>query len=296
MVSHAGEAFALGAAVCWAIGPLIAYHGVAALGTFRFAQYRYALSTLMLGGIVLVAGYFSLPATSALLLLVLSGALGVAAGEASLFRAVYLLGPRRASMAFSVHAPVTAFMAVVVFHETFSVPALAGVILAAFGVWLALACRPDTERSRGVWHIEDGLRPGLACVGAAVVFQVLGALLAKPAMEVVDPVLASTIRTASAMVVFLPFYLLYGERTGRVQSAGMGWVALSAGISTVAGMTLLLAAFARTELYRAVILSSLAPALQVLLLRVFRGERFPVGAWAGTVIAIAGAILAALST
>jgi drug/metabolite transporter (DMT)-like permease len=61
-------------------------------------------------------------------------------------------------------------------------------------------------------------------------------------------------------------------------------------------MTLLLAAFARTELYRAVILSSLAPALQVLLLRVFRGERFPVGVWAGTVIAIAGAILAALST
>jgi hypothetical protein len=29
-------------------------------------------------------------------------------------------------------------------------------------------------------------------------------------------------------VVFLPFYLLHGERTCRVQSAGMGWVALSA--------------------------------------------------------------------
>ena len=53
-------------------------------------------------------------------------------------------------------------------------------------------------------------------------------------------------------------------------------------------MTFLLAAFAHTEIFRAVIISSLAPVIYIILISVLRNARFPALAWVGTGMAIAG--------
>ncbi|MCY1557793.1 EamA-like transporter family protein [compost metagenome] len=72
-------------------------------------------------------------------------------------------------------------------------------------------------------------------------------------------------------------------------------VLVSALISTIGGMTFLLAALASTGIVRAVILSSMSPVIYIFLMSVFRGERFPVAAWVGSIVAVVGAAMAILA-
>ena len=66
-------------------------------------------------------------------------------------------------------------------------------------------------------------------------------------------------------------------------------------VSTIGGMTLLLAALASAGIVRAVILSSMSPVIYIFLMSVFRGERFPVLAWIGSIMAVVGAAIAILA-
>jgi drug/metabolite transporter (DMT)-like permease len=125
----------------------------------------------------------------------------------------------------------------------------------------------------------------------AVVCQVIGALLSKQAVSTVQPVFASFIRTGSAAIAFLPIYMILRERRCCTTPGSLRYVAYSAGISTVGGMTFLLMAFANTEIFRAVIISSLAPVVYIVFMSVFRGDRFPLMAWIGTLMAILGTAL-----
>jgi len=286
-----GEFFALGAAVFWAIGPLVAYLGVDKLGTFRFSMYRFALSTLALAVLSLSAGQVSWDQTQALWILAVSGVIGVALGEACLFQAVFLLGPRIASIIFSLHSPIAAFVGARIFGEKMALSATFGMLIAVSGVMIAVLFRSSSEKSGGRWHKPSYYRLGFMLAFVSVFCQVVGALLSKEAIGAVEPIFASFIRTASATVAFFPIFLILRERDRRISLGALKYVVYSAGISTVGGMTFLLVAFANTEIYRAVVISSLAPVIYIILMSVFRGERFPVAAWIGTLLAILGASL-----
>lgn len=283
-----GEFFALGAALCWAIGPLLAYAGVERLGTFRFSMMRFALSAFALGILAAATGQLTVIDSSAFWTLVASGILGVAFGEACLFQAVFLLGPRIASVVFSMHAPITALLGGILFREVVSFNQLAGIVIAAVGVTLAITFRSASEKLGGKWHKARPSSKGLILALLAVAFQVCGALLSKAGVASVEPIAASFIRTASAAIAFIPIFLLFRERDKEVSPSALKYVAYSAGISTIGGMTFLLAAFANTEIYKAVMISSLAPVLFILIMTVFGRERFPILAWCGTIMAVAG--------
>lgn len=286
-----GEASALAASLCWAIGPLVAYHGVELLGTFRFAQARFIVAT---------AGLFALAATNNVLpnfstpglpMLALSGIIGIALGEASLFQAVYLLGPRRASLLYVLNAPVIAIFGSIIFDEVLSSVSIAGIIAVLIGVASAIyyrnphetSTRSDSERSRG-----------LACAIAAAVCQAIGVLLAKRPLASVDPLEAALVRTIAATIAFVPIFMLFREKNRRIKIPELRYVAYSAVISTIGGMTFSLFALARTSIAYAAVLSSLSPVILIVILRVVRRQRFAVGAWIGTVLAVAGVVFIVL--
>jgi drug/metabolite transporter (DMT)-like permease len=81
---------------------------------------------------------------------------------------------------------------------------------------------------------------------------------------------------------------VFREREKAISPAALKYVAYSAGVSTIGGMTFLLAAFAYTEIYKAVTISSLAPVLYIVIMTIFARDRFPVLAWCGTIIAVFG--------
>jgi drug/metabolite transporter (DMT)-like permease len=287
----AGELFALGAAICWAIGPLVAYFGVDKLGIFRFSMYRFALSALVLALLSFGSGQVDWSDTQALWTLALSGVIGVAFGEACLFQAVFLLGPRIASIIFSLHSPISAFVGAWIFSEELSLQAALGIMIAVMGVMIAILFRSNSEKAGGQWYKPDKFEIGLMLAAIAVIFQIVGALLSKQAISTVEPLFASFIRTASAAIAFFPIFCILRESSSRTTPHALQYVAYSAGISTVGGMTFLLAAFANTEIFRAVIISSLAPVIYIILMSIFRGDRFPTMAWIGTLMAIFGTAL-----
>lgn len=288
-----GESFALGAALCWAVGPLIAYRGVEALGTIRFSQSRYCISALILFILTACFGSFDGGNVRSISLLVLSGIIGTACGETALFQAVSLLGPRRASIIFSLHAPMTALLGAVLFSESISPSNFGGVVLSVIGVYTALIFRSTSEKTGGAWHKQGKFGKGVLFACAAVAFQIIGALLAKEVSATITPFFASFLRTSSAAIAFFPvFLLLRGHKSyNPAQTAELRFVLYSALVSTVGGMTLLLAAFASTEIFRAVIIASLSPILYILIMGMTRGERFPLGAWIGTITAVCGVVL-----
>jgi drug/metabolite transporter (DMT)-like permease len=286
-----GEGFALGAAICWAVGPLIAYRGIDALGTFRFSQFRYCISAIILFVLAASFGSFDLSDGRSVVFLIMSGVVGVAFGELALFQAIYLLGPRIAPVIFSLHAPITAFLGAAIFAETISRLSFAGVLMAVAGVCTAIIFRSSSEKAGGEWHKSGKIGKGVLLAVTAVVFQVTGALLAKEVVSHMNPLFASFLRTGGAAVAFLPVFALWGERARAVQTADLRFVLYSAAVSTVGGMTFLLAAFAYTQIFRAVVITSLSPVLYILIMGIFRGERFPLGAWLGTLVAVCGVVL-----
>ena len=293
-VPFVGESFALGAAFCWAIGPLVAYKGIAGFGTFRFSMYRFAISALALFAIAMSLGQIDTSNIRALAFLAASGVIGVAMGEAALFQAVFLLGPRRSSLIFALHAPLTAISGGVLFRETISLQSLLGVTLAFGGVYTAVIIRSQTEQSGGTYYKPEAVRFGLLLVALAVFCQVCGALLAKEVIDEVEPFFASFTRTFAAAIAFVPVFLVFKEQPKTGVSENLRFVFLSAFVSTIGGMTFLLAAFANTEIYRAVILSSLSPVIYIVLMSAFRGERFALLAWAGTIVAVLGVVVTIL--
>lgn len=294
-ISYLGEGFALGAAFCWAVGPLVAYKGVAALGTFRFSMYRFAISAFALFSIAWALGQLDFSDARTLAMLSLSGVVGVAFGEAALFQAVYLLGPRRSSLIFTLHAPLTAILGAMIFRESVTPGSLAGVSLAFAGVYVAVIFKSSAESTGGEFDKPNAIKTGLILVALAVICQVAGALFAKEVIDNVEPFFASFTRTCAAAIAFLPVFLLLREKQSADLGNSLSFVALSALVSTIGGMTFLLAAFANTELFRAVILSSLSPVIYIILMALFKGERFPPLAWLGTVMAVTGVTVTVLS-
>jgi drug/metabolite transporter (DMT)-like permease len=296
-LSLAGSAFALGAALCWAIGPLIAYRGVQLLGTFRFSMYRFTLSALVLFLIAFSLDQLQFDDVRTLALLALSGVIGVAIGEAALFQAVYLLGPRRSSLIFTLHAPLTAITGSLIFNETPSSIATIGVMLAFAGVYIAVIFRSAAEKSSSKHTKAHTLKAGLFLVILAVLCQIVGVMLVKEVISNVEPFFASFVRTGAACIAFLPIFFLWrGDKEPENQLRSLRPVALSALVSTIGGMTFLLAAFASTDIVRAVIFSSLSPVFYIILMSAFRSERFPLPVWFGTTIAVSGVVIATLSS
>lgn len=293
-VPFVGEACAIGAALCWAVGPLIAFKGVDLLGTFWFSMYRFTLSAFALFIISLVLSQIEFGDPWTLARLAASGVIGVAAGEAVLFHAVYLLGPRRSSLIFTLHAPLTAIMGGIIFRENVTLSSVLGVTLAFSGVYTAVIFRSQAEKQGGKHYKKNAIQLGLILVFIAVVCQVFGALLAKEAISNIEPFFASFVRTFAACIAFFPIFLVRREKKSPSHNGSFQYVALSALVSTVGGMTFLLAAFATIEIFQAVILSSLSPVFYIIIMSVFRGDKFPFAAWVGTIVAVLGVIITVL--
>lgn len=294
-VPFLGEGFALGASVCWAIGPLVAYKGVEALGTFRFSMVRFFTAALALLLIAWALGQLQFDHTRAMAYLAASGVIGVALGEAALFQAVFLLGPRRSSVIFALHAPLTAVLGSLLFRESVRPLTVLGLTLAFAGVYAAVIFRAPTEKAGGAYHKPEAIRLGFLLVAVALVCQVAGALLAKEVVDEVAPFFASFMRTFAATIAFFPVFLLLRGAPRAKGGTHLPIVLVSALVSTIGGMTFLLAALASTGIVRAVILSSMSPVIYILLMSVFRGERFPVPAWIGSTLAVVGAAIAVLA-
>jgi drug/metabolite transporter (DMT)-like permease len=101
------EIAALAGAVLWAVTGILATVPVNHLGAYTFSRYRMTAVLVMLTLYLTVAGKWNWLGPEQVAPVLLSGLAGIFIGDVVLFATLARLGPRRTSILFAMHAPIS---------------------------------------------------------------------------------------------------------------------------------------------------------------------------------------------
>ncbi len=299
MTPHYYDFLALGAATCWAASAVISAEPAKHLGAIAFVRWRMFFVALLLWSIAVFASRFPPLGMDTWGLMALSGLVGIFLGDTTLFAAMNRLGPRRSGVLFATHALFTALLGYLFLNERLGAQVYLGAAITVAGVMVAVAWGQHKSAAHP-WDSSPNTLSGIALALTAAFAQALGALIAKPAMDLsggFDPVLASAVRVTVALLALVLVGFI-SPRFGRAQqpltrhvlfqTAVSGWVGMGLGVG------LLLWSLREGPVGSAGVLSALSPVIILPLLWLKFGRAPASGAWIGAILAIAGVALVLL--
>ena len=299
MTPHYYDFLALGAATCWAASAVISAEPAKHLGAIAFVRWRMFFVALLLWSIAVFASRFPPLGMDTWGLMALSGLVGIFLGDTTLFAAMNRLGPRRSGVLFATHALFTALLGYLFLNERLGAQVYLGAAITVAGVMVAVAWGQHKSAAHP-WDSLPNTLLGIALALTAAFAQALGALIAKPAMDLsggFDPVLASAVRVTTALLALVLVGFI-SPRFGRAQqpptrhvlfqTAVSGWVGMGLGVG------LLLWSLREGPVGSAGVLSALSPVIILPLLWLKFGRAPASGAWIGAILAIAGVALVLL--
>ena len=186
----------------------------------RFNRLRISMVAVVMVMVaaVLVIQQETMPTWTQFGVLSLSGFAGIFIGDTLLYSTVARLGPRRTTMLFATHAPMTALLGLAL-GETLSGRDWLGVALVFAGVTVAIVY----GKRRDQLHVWESVR-GLLVVGVllglgSALAQAVGTIIANPVMDNPDlnarpdPIVTSTIRVSVSAVALWLVMLVPGSWT-----------------------------------------------------------------------------------
>ena len=201
---------ALSAAVCWSIGSLIARKPVKEIGEISFVTLRMVFSFILMWFFCFLTGRDFSFSFNQITWIFFSAFIGIFLGDTCLFSCLRRIGPRRAQLIFSFHAPFTAILAYFIYLEKWSTYGLLGTILVFSGVLIAIPTKKVDVMYENL-SLKKSLLP--ICLGIfAALSQAIGVLLIKPVFEEAntDAISVATFRVGSAALALLLFSLHRG--------------------------------------------------------------------------------------
>jgi len=302
-----GELAALAAAMCWASSALFFTSAGERVGSMVVNLVRLLFGFGFLALTTAVTRGLPLPTDAtahAWLWLSLSGLVGFTFGDACLFRAFLLLGPRLATLLMSLAPPFTALLGYLFLGETLSGLDLAGMAITLAGIAMAVRARqPAAEvvASRLDDHGEAERADrrvktlGVILAVLAALGQAGGLVLSKHGMGAYDPLAATEIRILAGFgglaVVFGVTRRLPALRAGLKDRRGMRAVAVGAFFGSFLGVSLSLVSIQLTQTGVAASIMATAPVLIIPLAIRFRQERIGPMAIVGAIVAVVGVAL-----
>ena len=288
-----GEITALVTASFWAVVSMLFTVAARRVGTLALNQARITLAWILLVTVLLLTrGVHWAPQaeTRNVVLLLVSGFVGLTLGDWAFFSAFVHVGPRITTLLMTLAPPFTAVLAFFLLHESLGPLAVLGMGVTLAGVaWVVLEQSPS--------GIAPGKRTrGLVMGVVGSLGQALGLVLSKQGMgEVVDPFPATAIRMTAA-VVGIWIIAAAGRRSARVtaffQDRTARWALLGATIlGPVLGVWLSLVAVRLTQAGIAATLMATTPVLILPLVIFFQHEKVSPRAAAGAAVAVAGVAL-----
>lgn len=288
-----GEAACLLAASLWAVtvamfrGP-IERHGARAINLAKCA-----IAGALLGATLVALGWgraFGGTERGDLLLVGLSGLVGLTVGDSALFASVRRLGPYRALLLQTTAPIVTALLATGLQGERFGLARALGMALTLSGVALVVA--PRRGGGSGASGIRASGSAGIAFGLLAAVGQGSGIVLAKAGMTTLGSLPASFVRLATAAAGLLVVGLFDGTVSRSADLArtppSLARVVPAAVLGSYAGIFLMMYGVGAAPASVAAVLLSTTPVFS-LFLDVARGrERLGLRPVLGTLLAIAG--------
>lgn len=265
------------------------------MGAFAFTRWRLFFAMTLLWALVLLTGQWQSLDGSNIAWLALSGLIGIFIGDTALFACMNRLGPRRCGVLFATHAIFSTVLAWLFLGETLWGWTLVGGGLLVSGVMVAIVWGRRESETHAWENTRGTLMTGVLLGLLAAVCHSAATLMIKPLMVAgVDAVAASAVRTSASLMAHLAL-LWAGARVAQLQSPlnlktlFNTWA--SAAVAMALGMTLVSQALTTGQANLVGIFSSLTPILLLPLLWVVYRRHPAWGAWAGAVLAVAGAAL-----
>ena len=226
--------------------------------------------------------------------LMLSGIVGLALGDAFLFRSYQLVGPRIGLLLLSLAPIFSASIAWLFFGENLTLVQFAGMLITLAGIGWVVLTRPTLQA--GEQHTRLSGRGVLFGVIAAL-GQAGGLVLSKQGMSGDFSPFAGTISRMTAAIVFLWGLAFFQKQVRSTFLAvrefpkALGWAAFGAFFGPILGVSSSLLAIQHTEVGIASTLMALPPVFMLPISFFVFKERFGWQAVAGTLMAIAGVAL-----
>lgn len=285
-----GEIAALGAAFVWALSSTIWQRVGQQIPAVVLNLLKGAIALVMLFATIIILGK-SLPAVNPniLIMLLISGALGIGIGDTAFFIVLKYLGARRALLLETLSPPLTALFGLIFLQEKLSLIACTGILLTICGVAWVIAER-TAETTLPSKHLWQGL--GISLLGQTA--HAAGAVLSRAAFAQIDidPLWTAALRLSGGMAVMLCF--LNPTNLGTFQQLKapkiLGAIILAAFLGTYLGIFLQQTSLKYAPAAIAQALSSTSP-LFILPLAVLAGEKVSLRAVVGVVCAIGGIAL-----
>jgi len=225
----------------------------------------------------------------ALMLLLVSGALGIGFGDTMYFEALNSIGPRRTLLISILAPPMTVVLAILFLGERINPLGWLGVLITLFGVAWVILGNPNKEEPQKV------VRMGVFFAFLSALAQAIGSVMSRWALTQ-TPVSAvqSAILRLVAGIAFLAVWMLIGRQKPAEwlketkNHAGMfGILALGILLGAFLPLWLQQISFKNTEVGIAQTLLATSP-LFVLLISALRKEKLAAREIIGMVIAVAG--------
>ncbi|MES0873574.1 DMT family transporter [Sinimarinibacterium thermocellulolyticum] len=286
-----GELYATGCAFAWAIAVILFKKSGEHLPPFALNLVKTAMVLPLFALTILVVEGPALPAIprADLGVIVLSGVLGIAAGDTLYFRGLNAIGASRMAVAQALYSPFVILLSMVWLGERLSAWQFAGVGLVLSGIVLV------TWRAEREAVDARALRIGVAWAVFSVFLMALGVVIAKPMLEQHSFLWVVTLRVAAG------FLGMFAIAVGRRQLAALWrayrgvthWPAIVAGgiTGTYLSMMMWLAGYKYTQASIAAVLNELAAVFILPLAVIFLREPVRARQAVGVLLALAGVAL-----
>lgn len=286
------EVFAIGTAICIAVSSLIATEVSRAIGAFSFTKWRMIVAFAVMATLSSVLNIWTTLSGNAVILLALSGLVGIVVGDVAIYAAMGRIGPRRTSVIFSVNSAISATLGFALYEQTPNAMQILGIALTMAGVVIAITFR-EVNVEQNKWETVLGsLKLGVTLAVLAAICQAAGAALSAPAMNAgVAPIAATAVRVGVAGFVMI---LLSGLRINafrQIQPLNRRLsvrIVASALIGMCMGMTLLMLALSGGSIGTAMTFASLTPIAILPLLWIVSRRRPSYVACTGALLACTG--------
>ena len=286
---YLGELAAFSVALLWSVGSLLFVSAASRIGAMWTNTLRITIAAILLGLVHSVV--FGVPAPTwitgtELALLGASGFVGLVIGDTAYFKAMLCIGPRRASVLFSLAPAVTALAGWSLLGETLSARVIVGMLVTIAGTaWVILE-----RAASGAGEGRVLLGTSLGVIAAAG--QALGLVLAKAALSDLGALSGTLVRMWVATVVAWLLMAVLRRRLRGHRSVKLGVTLLAAScLGPVTGVWLSLVAVQHTKTAIAATLMSLVPVLIIPIVMLVHHERPSARAVLGALVAVVGVAL-----
>lgn len=283
-----GTLCALGSALTWAVTSLLVRSLTSQFTSVGINALRSTAGGALLGAYVLAAGGvepFLAVSPSAFILMTVSIVAAIGVGDTLFFESTRTLGLGRAMTIATSYPVLAAVLAAAFLDEPLSPSIVAGTLMTLGGLALIVMTKVDATAAGRPWV-------GIGAAALASVGWAVSVVLMKAPLREVDPALAQAIRIPVAAVLLWSTPWARGALGALRASRGdvLTRLAVLSALTAVSSV-MFVASIKYAGVTVASVLSSTAPLFAIPLGVVFLGERLPLSAVLGAVVAVGGIVV-----